>query len=117
MVINEYGKLVEITWFDLPNHNHGILLDSFVIMPNHVHGIIVIEDANRVGLSEIVRQFKSYSGKRINQLRDNPVCPVWQRNYYERVIRNESELAKAREYIVNNPVKWALDKENPSNTP
>lgn len=96
-------------------------------MPNHVHGIVVIEN-NRAGLesraglepaptlSEIVRQFKTFSSKRINQLRDNPGCPVWQRNYYERVIRNEQELAKTREYIVSNPMRWALDKENPLTT-
>ena len=103
------------------------MLDQFVIMPNHVHGIVVIGN-DRAGLepgaglepaptvSEIIRQFKTFSAKRINQLRNNPGCPVWQRNYFERVIRNENELARAREYIVNNPMKWALDKENPANT-
>jgi REP element-mobilizing transposase RayT len=61
----------------------------------------------------ILAGFKSATTKRINQIRANPGCPVWQRNYYERVIRNEHELARAREYIVNNPLKWELDKENP----
>ena len=133
MAINEFGRLVDLTWHDLPNHNKNIMLDQFVIMPNHVHGIVMIgnDQVNldngagleiRAGLdpaptlSEIIRQFKTFSAKRINQLRKNPGCPVWQRNYYERVIRNENELARAREYIVNNPMKWALDKENPVNT-
>ena len=148
MELNEFGRLVDFTWHDLPNHNRNICLDVFVIMPNHVHGIIVIENdragveragVERVGLeraglekragleraglepaptavSEIIRQFKTFSSKRINKLRDNPGCPVWQRNYYERVIRDENELARAREYIVNNPLKWLLDKENPVNT-
>jgi REP element-mobilizing transposase RayT len=62
-----------------------------------------------------MQNFKSVSTRRINKLRDNTGCPVWQRNYYERVIRNEQELTRAREYIVNNPMKWALDKENPLN--
>jgi len=65
--------------------------------------------------SAIIQNFKSVSTRKINQHRNNPGCPVWQRNYYERVIRNEQELAKAREYIVNNPMKWALDRENPAN--
>ena len=122
MELNDFGTLVDFTWHDLPNHNQNICLDMFVIMPNHVHGIIVIENG-RAGLepaptlSEIIRQFKTFSSKRINQCRDSPGCPVWQRNYYERVIRNEQELVRAREYIVNNPMKWGLDKENPSNTP
>jgi REP element-mobilizing transposase RayT len=64
----------------------------------------------------IVQNFKSVSTRYVNKLRDNPGCPVWQRNYFERVIRNENELSKAREYIVNNPMKWELDKENPLNT-
>jgi REP element-mobilizing transposase RayT len=126
MHTNEVGKLVEMTWHDLPNHNRNIVLDAFVVMPNHVHGILVIDGVGaglelRAGLepaptlSELVRQFKTFSARRINRLRDNPCCPVWQRNYYERVIRNEQELARARGYIANNPLKWALDKENPAN--
>ena len=66
-------------------------------------------------LCSIVQNFKSVSTRKINRLRNNPGCPVWQRNYYERVIRNEDELSRAREYIVNNPMKWELDKENPVN--
>ena len=62
-------------------------------------------------------QFKSRVTKYANALRNNPGYPVWQRNYYERVIRNEGELTRAREYIVNNPMKWELDKENPINCP
>ena len=131
MELNEFGRLLDFTWHDLPNHNRNIYLDLFVIMPNHIHGIIVIGNdrtgldragLDRAGLepaptlSEIVRQFKTFSSKRINQLRNNAGSPVWQRNYYERVIRNEQELNKARNYVVNNPMKWALDKENPINT-
>jgi len=66
-------------------------------------------------LSEIVRQFKTFSSRRINKLRGNPGIPVWQRNYYERVIRDEKELAAIREYILTNPMKWDLDKNNPKN--
>jgi REP element-mobilizing transposase RayT len=68
-------------------------------------------------LCSIVQNFKSVSTRKINQHRTTPGCPVWQRNYYERIIRNEHELSRAREYIVNNPLKWQLDKENPVNQP
>jgi REP element-mobilizing transposase RayT len=64
-------------------------------------------------IGSIVAGFKSATTKRINQFRTNPGCPVWQRNYYERVIRNESELSLARDYVVTNPLKWDLDRENP----
>jgi REP element-mobilizing transposase RayT len=66
-------------------------------------------------ICSIIQNFKSVTTRKINQIRVNPGCPVWQRNYYERVIRNEHELDRAREYIVNNPLKWELDKENPVN--
>ena len=130
--LNDFGKLVDFTWHDLQQHITGITLDDFVIMPNHVHFIVVIDNCANSGdpglaraglaraglepaptLSEIVRQFKTFSAKRINALRNNPGCPVWQRNYYERVIRNDDELSLVREYIVNNPMKWELDRENP----
>ncbi len=66
-------------------------------------------------LSEIVRAFKSFSSRHINRLRDNPGVPVWQRNYYERIMRNDDELNRARTYIAENPLKWAEDRENPVN--
>ena len=62
----------------------------------------------------IVRTFKSAAAKRINSLRKTLGAPVWQRNYYERVLRNERELNAAREYILDNPRKWAEDKHNPA---
>ncbi len=66
-------------------------------------------------IGAIVRGFKSAVTKRINKIRNMPGAPVWQRNYYEHIIRNERELNKTREYIINNPLQWELDKENPKN--
>lgn len=68
-------------------------------------------------LGHIVGYFKCQTTKQINQMCDNPGVPVWQRNYYERVIRNEDELQRVRKYIAENPLKWAQDKENPENVP
>ncbi|MCM8782689.1 MAG: transposase, partial [Candidatus Omnitrophica bacterium] len=64
-------------------------------------------------IPKIIGRFKMNSAKQINQLRHTPGIHVWQRNYYERMIRNEDELNKIREYIINNPLKWELDIENP----
>ncbi len=66
-------------------------------------------------LGAVVGSFESAATRRINVLRGNPGCPVWQRNYFERVIRDEKELTAIREYIRNNPAKWAMDQENPVN--
>jgi putative transposase len=63
-------------------------------------------------IGAIVAQFKCASAKRINAIRGTPAVPVWQRNYYERIIRNDDELARIRQYIRNNPMRWGLDDEN-----
>lgn len=104
-------------------------MDEFVVMPNHLHGIIVIDGrgtACRARIEEsfgrpvagslptIIRSFKSAVSKRINQMRVNPGVPVWQRNYYERVIRDEQELNGIQHYIADNPAKWAEDENCPA---
>jgi REP element-mobilizing transposase RayT len=127
MRLNRNGVIVERCWYDLLDHYAHLTLDEFVVMPNRVHGVIsladvaraglepapTIETARRHGLSEIVRAFKTFSARRINEVRGTPGTPVWQRNYYERVVRNERELHAVREYIRANPLNWYLDKENP----
>jgi REP element-mobilizing transposase RayT len=123
MVIpNQYQEIVQNTWNDLTNHIPNIVLDEFIIMPNHIHGIIrIIETlANRAGLEpaptvalpEIIRQLKTFSAKRINKLRNTIGQSVWQRNYYEHIIRDEKSLFFIRKYIRENPVKWLNDSEN-----
>ncbi|MCX7984388.1 MAG: hypothetical protein N3A63_05755, partial [Bacteroidetes bacterium] len=110
----------------------NVTLDEFVIMPNHIHGVIIINENDIVGaihelplqdikqrrlmtLPKIIGRFKMNVGKHINQLRNTPGIPVWQRNYYEHIIRNEKELNTIREYIINNPLQWEIDSENPIN--
>jgi hypothetical protein len=61
-------------------------------------------------LGSIIRGLKSSATKIINQIRNSPGVPVWQRNYYEHIIRNETELNKIREYIINNPLNWKTDE-------
>jgi REP element-mobilizing transposase RayT len=126
--LNETGIIATDCWYDLPNHYPNAQLDSFVIMPNHVHGIIILVDFTvpvGVGfkpsptgkkqiyqLTEIVRGFKTFSARRINEIHKRQGNPFWQRNYYEHVVRNSRELYRIHEYIQNNPLKWEMDIEN-----
>src|ERR1700704_2199933 len=111
--LNEMGTIVQQTWDDLPTHYHGIDLDAFIVMPNHVHGTIILADesARRHAIPEIVRGFKTFSARRVNE-RAGKSGVLWQRGYYEHVIRNEKALARIRHYIANNPAQWADDPEN-----
>jgi REP element-mobilizing transposase RayT len=123
MVLNKYGEIVSSCWQDIPNHYHEVDNEIFVVVPNHVHRIIFIQDAGRSGLrpdptkkhplSEIVRAFKSFSSRRINQCRSTPGQSIWQRSYYEHIIEGEEEYAQVGEYILFNPSKWEMDRENP----
>ena len=133
MLINELGQFVIRVWKDLPGHYPHVILDAFCVMPNHIHGIIIFSDTcgrgeyeirpsnnlpphkKRHGLPEIVRALKSFSARLINQRRDTQGVPVWQRNYYEHIVRNELELNTIRQYVNDNPLKWGMDLDNPSN--
>jgi REP element-mobilizing transposase RayT len=122
-----FQEVAEETWLWLADQYKFVHLDEYVIMPNHLHGIIVIRDTCRGGsraaptqtprpkpLGQLVGAFKTVSTKRINEIRGMLGVPVWQRNYYERVIRNDEELSRIRQYIVDNPAHWEEDRENPN---
>jgi putative transposase len=132
MELSPYGEMVWQTWRGLPERFERVELDQFVVMPNHVHGIVVITPPNvgaiqvgvihelplqtqrrRMLLPRVVGYFKMNASKAINELRGTPGTPVWQRNYYEHIVRNERELRAIREYILDNPLNWQLDRENP----
>ncbi|MBT0663311.1 transposase [Geobacter pelophilus] len=125
MLLNDFGRVVVDSWNWLASQYDYVALEGSVVMPNHLHGIIVINNVGAVrepllhaektkSLGRLIGAFKTVSTKQINIIRNNPGCTVWQRNYYERVIRNEDELTRAQEYIINNPLKWEFDKENPA---
>ncbi|MDR0865363.1 MAG: hypothetical protein LBO74_10605 [Candidatus Symbiothrix sp.] len=131
MILNEYGEIVEMVWWNLLNHYSNVELLEFVVMPNHIHGIIAITGVVTVGadvvradvvragfkpaptghgLSEIVRAFKTFSARKINEMRELAGISVWQRNYYENIIRNDKSYQTIAEYIINNPANWEIDK-------
>jgi len=126
--LNDAGMLVESVWNGLTERFPSIGFDAFVVMPNHVHFIVDIAEpdgkegvgqGSRAGqgraptLDRIVGAFKSISAAQVNHLLSRTGQPLWQRNYYERVIRNETELNGFRDYIIHNPLKWEDDTENP----
>lgn len=131
--LNDFGEIADECWRVIPKHFPFVDLGVHVIMPNHVHGIISITDNDRGAamlrpyandnphkinvkpgsLGAIVRSYKSAVSYRINK--EHNATGIWQRNYYERVIRNENEMAKIWDYIETNPLHWADDDENPLN--
>ena len=129
MALNDAGKVVADEWTKIAKICNEIELDKWIVMPNHFHGVLVINDSvgaihesplqmtvtqrRNMELPKLIGRFKMLSSKRINEIRNTSDVKLWQRNYYEHVIRNDDELNRIREYIVNNPAKWALDRENP----
>ena len=131
--LNDMGRIVVDSWEWLAEQYAHVSLDEYVVMPNHAHGIIVItddcgdgscgEDSCRGGsrtaptrkpIGRLIGAFKTVSTKRINALRQMPGAKLWQRNYYEHIIRNEEELNRIRQYIADNPIQWEMDRENPN---
>jgi len=142
MQLNEFGDLAESEWQRLEQRFDRVIPDEFIVMPNHVHGILFIIESDTVvgagqetdrknGLNPLapplrnastpntrqslgifIGAYKSTTARLINGLRHAYGTPVWQRNYYERIIRDERELNTIRKYIRDNPLKWEYDQEN-----
>ncbi len=136
MKLNSIGKIVEKCWYQIPEHFKNVELDYFQIMPNHLHGIIIINglgnanlafpnnnvkisnngnaefafptDRTKMTLSKIIQQFK-------RQITIETKQKLFQRSFYDRIIRNEKELYNIRKYISDNPLKWEFEKDRPEN--
>jgi REP element-mobilizing transposase RayT len=136
MELSAAGRMVADVWHGLPGRFPQVMTDEFVVMPNHVHGIIFLVGAllaapgfkhqgaassapaptpNAPTLGLIMRMFKSLSAISVNRILDRTERPLWQRNFYEHIVRDENELTGIREYIRFNPLKWPDDAENPVN--
>ena len=108
-ILNQNGEIVKEELMKTEKVRKAINIDAFVIMPNHVHVIFELLE-NMTALPNIIRGFKTFSSRRINNLRRQTGSPLWQRNYYEHIIRDEEDLMRVREYIVQNPLKWETDE-------
>jgi putative transposase len=133
MQLNIYGQIVYECWRAIPEHFPNVELGTYVVMPNHVHGIIVINENGMAtnssafvgarhasplprivkprSIGAIVGSFKSAVTKRTG--RELNATGIWQRNYYEHVIRNHEDWDRIHKYIETNPSMWAEDEENP----
>jgi putative transposase len=121
MRVNAAGAMVEATWRELPVFTPGVTLDAFQMMPNHLHGLLVIA-GSRSGaipsLPEVVQRFKSLTTRRyIAGVNERGWARfdgrLWQRGYYDTVVRNDASFERIRSYIAANPANWATDPENP----
>jgi REP element-mobilizing transposase RayT len=147
MILDGAGQMVESVWHQLPEHYPGVEVDAFAIMPNHVHGIIILVGAGpracpdtgqpqgahpgrpqgvaptrTLSLPDVVHRFKSLTAAKYRRgVRNDGWQPftgrLWQRNYYEHVVRDEDELGRIRQYITDNPARWEQDPENPVHEP
>jgi putative transposase len=137
MQLNDYGRVTQECWHAIPEHLTNVELGAYVIMPNHVHGIVLINggsdddapDRRRTiyraptkeqfgkpvigSIPTIVRTFKAAVTRRLG--REYYIANIWQRNYYEHVIRNEDEWDRIHRYLESNPANWDSDDKNLTN--
>ncbi len=120
--LSTLGQIIDKQWNDIPNQYDDIELDKYMIMPNHIHGILIINKRTGASpvptgsLSNIIRSFKSKTSiEYLRWIKKNALNisgQIWQRSFYDHVIRNEESLNKIREYIINNPADWDHDEDN-----
>jgi len=120
MMLSRFGEIARLCWMSIPTHFPHVRIDAFVVMPDHVHGILVLgaryPHACAVGrisagsLGVVVRSFKSAVASRINVLRGAGVGGIWQRNYFDQVVRNVDDLNRVRQYIRDNPARWGRNR-------
>ena len=127
--IRPYVHLYAQEFVVMPNHIHGIIwivgdgtetaTDSAMVVgatgrsPLHGRSPLPPRGPLPHSLGSFIAGFKSAVTKRINEMRGTSGAPVWQRNYYEHIIRNDASLQRIRRYIAENPLRWHLDRENP----
>jgi putative transposase len=135
MKLNRWGEIADECWRTIPEHFPSVELGAHIVMPNHVHRIITIgrgtvlapdefdQTTSRGGvtpplreptLGQIVAYFKYQSTKKINSIdHSGVITKIWQRNYYEHIIRDNEDMKRIWKYIESNPIMWADDDENP----
>ena len=133
-VLNALGNLVRESWTAIPAHFSHVELSEFIVMPNHLHGMLVFHpivgaqhccaladlDAKHSvrsrSLGAVIRSFKAIVARKAHS-ELNWKEEIWQRNYFDRIIRDGQEWAETSRYILENPLKWEWDKENPQFKP
>ena len=104
---NRYGKIAEECLQSIAAIFPGVYVDKYVVMPNHIHGIIVIDAEKTASLTHIIGQYKMTVTKKIHKV-DSEIN-VWQRSFYDHIIRNQADYERIWLYIHGNPQKWDTD--------
>ena len=119
VALSDAGRIAHAEWIAGAQIRERVVLDEFVIMPDHFHAVVTLptsalcqEPTQSLSLGTIVGDFKRRCTKRIRQLRRDPDATVWQRGYYDHVVRNTRDRERIRRYIRNNPVAWSRDRGN-----
>jgi REP element-mobilizing transposase RayT len=111
----ESGKMVLNIWNEIPIFYPNFEIHDFIVMPNHIHGIIEIKEQTNLKLSDLIQRFKNLTTKKyIENVHNSDWQPfekkLWQRNYFEHIIRDEKALLNIKNYIQNNPINWENDE-------
>lgn len=121
--INQNGLIIKNELFQTEKIRKNVKIDKYQIMPNHIHAIIIINNTgadavrpytsiNKTNLGKIISGFKSSTHRLLNKANKSENFPFWQRNYFERIIRDKKEYWAIKTYIKNNPQNWPNDTEN-----
>jgi REP element-mobilizing transposase RayT len=110
--LTSWGAMARTEWERLGKRWSNVSIDEFVVMPNHIHGLVLIIDNGERApkLGSIVNAFKGDVVKRVRDVSGNSSMALWQRSYYDHIVRDQDELDRIREYIRNNPAQWAEDE-------
>jgi putative transposase len=124
--LSEFGHLAEQAWRNLPEHFPDVYLDKHVVMPNHFHGIVFLginPDGTgtrpdialgcRTNLGKVMNGLKSTVTRLGNRQSDTPGARLLQDDYYDHILRGADDLDPTRQYVLDNPRQWELDRENP----
>jgi len=115
--LNAAGRIVREEWLASFDIRQELRPDTFIVMPNHFHAIVWLRNGRHPTLVHLIAGFKASSTGRVNAVNGTPGLPVWQRTYYDRIVRHDLELNRIRQYILNNPLKWPDDPNHPERAP
>ena len=110
------GEHICRSWEEIPDRYPGVELDTLLVMPDHLHALLSLGGEQRASLSEIIHHLKSRTTAQYALgVRQKGWAPfpgtLWQRGFYDRVIRDDEESTRVRTYILQNPVRWSLARE------
>ena len=108
--LSPLGVIARDRLVQIPEHHSTVTVDSYVVMPNHVHALLRLDEQREVELGDVVATYKAAVSRAARHK------GLWQRGYHDHIVRDEHDLQRIHDYIATNPIRWALDPENPNRT-